>query len=178
MNTLNKIAALLLLSLLSPAFAGQLYQWVGKDGTPTYSPDPPPDGLSYTVVGDNLEPLPEQPATGSVQTVSKKTAPESNTENQLPKKNPVAAVPKWEPVRYANDPTIKQPEEQTGKKTTVASASLDTPVKYVSPECVAMKRDQMILESRFAQAKSDREMDEAILKLGAHTAEQRRVCGN
>jgi len=172
-----------LLGLSSAAFSGTLYQWVGKDGTPTYSPDPPPEGFSFTLVDDNLEPLPNQPSAPEPKAATTGTKIEpvpvasklQQPETPLPAPSPAT---KWKPVRYADDPALKQVEGKPAESKTVVSAAIGTPVKYVSPECLAFKQETMILESRFAQAKTDREMDEAILQLRSHTAGQKQICDN
>jgi len=55
------LVSMLLALVTHTAGANPLYQWIEKDGTPTFSPDPPPKGVDYTIVGPDLEPLTGQP---------------------------------------------------------------------------------------------------------------------
>jgi len=59
----NLLQALVLsFALAQAASANVLYSWTHSDGTPTFSPDPPPKGVPYVVVGPDLQPLPNQSA--------------------------------------------------------------------------------------------------------------------
>lgn len=155
-----------------------LYQWKGKDGTPTYSPDPPPAGVDYVIVDANLEPLPIQPP-----------KPEP-TATGLPATAPAAAlpapvkksIPQWKPIRYATDPSNKQRTQatpRTAEQTTVDENSppvTDFSTSQVSPECLLLKRETQILESYFSEATTDAEMDQAILKLQQKSDAYRKRC--
>lgn len=170
------------------AHAGTLYQWVGKDGTPTYSPDPPPDGVKYELVGADLKPLPKNvdlsrpaAAPAAKTQVKKTTVTQAPTGVEIPvtglptaglpatavplHKKPKKAVPKWKPVRYADDPNppIKQTRKQAAKATSnpVSAAEL----ARNQPGCVKAKQRMVLLESQFAEAANDKEMDQAILQL-------------
>ena len=154
-----------------------LYQWETKNGTPTYSPDPPPKGVKYVVVGPDLKPLAIQPTVSddAVADVKDSIVTTHSTTNIV---TDAAPAKKWKPVRYANAPSnnaqviIKAKANQpalTNKITT-----LDVPV---SRECQVIKRERMILESQFSRAKTDREMDDTILKLHEKSIEYGKQCG-
>lgn len=177
----------------APAFAGTLYQWTGKDGTQTYSPDPPPNGVKYEIVGDDLKPLPKTggtrqaaaaaapaPATapanrGSTGSATGPRLPSVKTNNPRQARQPTAAKPvaPWKPVKYANDPKTQAPP-QTG----AARAEVTEPlaVKIESPACTTAKQQKALLESEFARAATDEQMDRAILKLRDQKAAYKTAC--
>jgi len=187
MRRFSAVLARALLALATPALAaglaltgsqviaGSLYQWTGKDGTPTYSPDPPPDGVNYEIVGADLKPLQTHagssqadaepaPATTTlsqpISPIAKSTADTQAQQKQVPSK-PV--VP-WKPVKYADDPKTQAPPR-------VAAAAVNknttkpTIAQNDSPACTLAKQQRAMLESEFAKATTDENMDRAILKL-------------
>lgn len=167
-----------------------LYQWTTKDGTPTYSPDPPPAGVEYQVVGPDLKPLAKNidltkpvavaPNTGKRKSVAKApttvapttakaakiiTAP---TPLETPVKKP--ATP-WKPVRYANDPKPRVSD-------TVTEAVRPDPVALArrSPECNRAKQKMVLLESQFSEALTDEQMDRAMLRLREQNLQLKSAC--
>lgn len=177
-------AVLMSVSLAIPVLANSalennaLYQWDTKNGTPTYSPDPPPKGVKYIVVGPDLQPLEQQPAplTDSQRSDANKTVAAANNANA--KVTPTLTAKKWKPVRYANAPANNaQPIIKT-KRTieTSAVAEIAAPIAYESDDCLTIKREKLVLESQFARAKTDAEMDSAVLSLRDKSSEYRQKC--
>ena len=157
-----------------------LYQWETRNGTPTYSPDPPPKGVDYVIVGPDLKPLAQQP-TQMADTQRKdgnNTVIEaSNTNTKTTTTQPPAK--KWKPVRYANAPANNPQQIVKARKTIEAAtptAAVATPLVYESDDCLTLKREKLILESQFARAKTDAEMDSAILRLHEKSNEYGRSC--
>lgn len=176
--TLLAVVAFTAQPTLAQLPANALYQWQSQDGTPTYSPDPPPAGVKYVVVDADLNPLPVQPAPSTVAT-GVVTAP-APAALPAPKKS----IPKWKPVRYAQDPNAKPaassqaiPVAATASAIAAsqeANAGINT--SPLSAECQLMKRETQILESYFAEAKTASEMDQAILKLQKKNNDFRQQC--
>lgn len=156
-----------------------LYQWETQNGTPTYSPDPPPKGVKYIVVGPDLQPLAQQPApltdAQRANTGNSVAAASSATAKAPPVQPPVK---KWKPVRYANAPaTNAQPIFKAKKPiATTATPDIAAPIVYESDDCLTIKREKLILESQFARASTDAEMDSAILSLHERSSEYRQKC--
>ena len=179
--------------------ANNLYQWTTSDGTPTYSPDPPPAGVDYQIVGPDLKPLPKQidftqPPTAAAAKTPKSTVkspvvpstqqqPTAKTVPQPSKQattgtaatEPATTKPAkpWKPVRYADNPNAP------AKKPAKAPAQLsEDPVSIArnSPECVSAKQEMLLLEGRFAQAQTDQEMDQAVLLLRDHKSTLQAAC--
>lgn len=188
MRTLTA-AVLISASLALPALGNAaldnntLYKWETKNGTPTYSPDPPPKGVDYVVVGADLQPLAQQPTplTDAERSSPSNTISEAKTANAktVQKAEPVK---KWKPVRYANAPeTSAQPiikakkTPETAAKPTVI-ADIATPIAFESEECLAIKREKLVFESQFTRAKTNAEMDSAILSLRDKSGEYRQKC--
>ncbi len=148
-----------------------LYQWTSKNGTPTYSPEPPQAGVDYVVVDADLNPLPVQP--------KRESATTTPTRVQVPLTAPAKAAPvkpapepKWKPVMYAEDPALKpiRKKREISTEPNLPPATDDLTVAATKPnlesdECLVMKRDKLVLESAFSKAKTDAQMDQAILKL-------------
>ncbi len=168
----------------APAEAGPpaLYRWTGKDGTPTYSPDPPPIGIDYVAVDADLNPLNVQPprqetAVAGVPSI----APSAAIQTLAPQKS----IPKWKPVRYAQDPAKlaakKNRENSQIAGTEVEKTSKDSTTspgrEPLSMECQQIRHEARVLESYFAEAATATEMDQAILKLQQKTQEFRSQCG-
>ena len=197
MKLLAYIPALLAIVLHAPlANANSLYQWTSKDGTPTYSPDPPPKGVQYTVVGPDLQPLAGQPAAPTsatpnnalgklpLQNTTQQKAAENNTVQKskvviaptpksLPEKAP---TPKWKPVKYADAPNAEQ-EQPVFTGNVVTSSTIDSPVTTVSDECLTIKQQLLILEGQFANAHTAQEMDQAVLRLSNYQKSNKGQCG-
>ncbi|OED38871.1 hypothetical protein AB833_17680 [Chromatiales bacterium (ex Bugula neritina AB1)] len=178
MKKLTSFITLYLIFTCQYAIAGQLYLWHGRDGTPTYSPEPPPKGVAYTVVGDNLEPLKNQPAAAiaSKSNTGESSAPKTIITNQITDSSVKPA--KWKPVRYANDPSLKRSGISVAKSKTVVQSAIGTPLAYETEECIGLKQTKLILESQFARATSDTQMDEVILKLREHQSAYDQRCKN
>lgn len=172
-------------SLCAPSYAGTLYQWTGKDGTPTYSPDPPPAGVKYELVGDDLKPLPKNVDMSKPVKIANKPAAANRASNAsvAPAQQPAAQtvipqpmakkpVTPWKPVRYANDPTPRAKKPVKAPKRTQDPAA----VASVSPECKQARQKMVLLESQFAQALTDEQMDAAVLQLSAHKPALQSAC--
>lgn len=144
-----------------------LYQWQTKNGTPTYSPEPPPEGVEYVIVGADLKPLAVQPPK-SAATADNNSIPAQTPANKIP-------APQWKPVRYANAPVTNPTRNQPAPTTTVV-AEVAAPIILESDECLAIKRDKLILESQFARAKSSEEMDNTVLRLHTKSLEYKERC--
>ncbi|MEM7258798.1 MAG: hypothetical protein AAF404_15595 [Pseudomonadota bacterium] len=178
----NIIVTLLTLAALSagPAMAqlpeNALYQWLHKDGTPTYSPDPPPAGIKYVVVDADLNPLPVQPAPAATAATGGAPAPAPAA---LPA--PQKAIPKWKPVRYAQDPNLANKTASQAPSAPPVTPAQESMTRLapapISAECLQLKRETQILESYFAEAKTAAEMDQAILKLQKKNNSFRQQCG-
>ena len=198
MKLLAYIPALLAIVLHAPlANANSLYQWTSKDGTPTYSPDPPPKGVQYTVVGPDLQPLAGQPAAPSVtknnslgtaklplqnvppqnvaegSSVKKSNIVIAPTPKSLPQKAP---TPKWKPVKYADAPSSEK-DQPVFTGNVVTTATIDSPVSTVSDECLTIKQQLLILEGQFANAHTAQEMDQAVLRLSNYQKSNKGQCG-
>lgn len=153
-----------------------LYQWTTADGTPTYSPDPPPPGIEFVVVGADLKPL-------SIQ------APEPATTAAVIPSTPGAAavitpvqksIPKWKPVRYAQAP-VSRPVSQDPQVQLRQQPASPTPAKVVSTrsasaECQLLKRDTRISENFFSDSTTATEMDQVILRLHKISQSYRDRC--
>lgn len=155
--------------------ADALYQWKTKDGTPTYSPDPPPDGVDYTVVDADLNPLPVQP------TADAKASNRVRVDLSQGIKN--APQPKWKPVIYAQDPSLKNIKRKKSANTGTVSppAVGDLTVAATAPAvesdaCLLLKREKLVLESAFSKAKTDAQMDKAILELKEAAERYKKEC--
>lgn len=195
----NLLRALLLsFALTQAASANLLYSWTHKDGTPTFSPDPPPKGVPYVVVGPDLQPLPDQstPA-GSApqqQSFAQQTAPVlpaapvkragdivmTPAPGSLDTAAPSAPVQKpvadWKPVKYADDPNpgANQPVF-TSRAATVESV---TPAaNEVSAMCLDLKHQLNLLEGQFANAYTSEEMDTAVVNLNIFKKQNKGACG-
>ncbi len=153
---------------------GALYQWESSNGTPTYSPDPPPKGTKYIVVGADLQPLAKQPALAPIPEPSAKTAATSIAVAPTPATPTQPPPAKWKPVRYANDPAIKATKTNRAPATITVEATAAT--IYESDECLALKREKLVLESQFARAKTDADMDNTILQLHEKSGEYKQRC--
>ena len=169
------------------AQANNLYQWTTSDGTPTYSPDPPPAGVDYQIVGPDLKPLPKhidftQPpaaakAAAKTQKRAEKTPVASSTQPQptvkTAQQQPAKPATPWKPVRYADNPIA--PAKKPAK---APSQVTEDPVSIArnSPACVSAKQKMVLLESRFAQAQTDQEMDQAVLLLRDHKTTLQVAC--
>ena len=155
-----------------------LYQWETKNGTPTYSPDPPPKGVKYVVVGPDLKPLAVQPALPGDAAQAADDAIVTNDSTIASANSVVAPAKKWKPIRYANAPTDNPQVIIKTKAVTepVVTAEIAAPVVPESNECQVINRERMILESQFARAKTDAEMDDTILRLHAKSIEFGKKC--
>ena len=186
------LVSMLLALVTHTAGANPLYQWIEKDGTPTFSPDPPPKGVDYTIVGPDLEPLTGQP----VPSITPQAAqPASSVAKPAPVASnlaaPVVLTPapqdvvqpvkkpksKWKPVQYADDPNPQRVRTPATTGSTTTSASITAPLTRVSDECLRIKQQQLILESQFAGAHNPQDMDQAILKLNRFNKEIKGTCG-
>ncbi len=185
------IAVPVLMALLhsSVANANNLYQWTGVDGTPTYSPEPPPKGVSFTMVGPDLKPIQGQTQSASNAPASagrlKPTVSTGNSNLVMtpgPSTNPpaqaTAATPKpsWKPVKYADDPNPDS-AQPVFKNSTVTAASISPPVNRITGECLAIKQRLLVLESQFANAQTATEMDQAVLRLSTFQKQNKGQCG-
>jgi len=197
-RSLKTILLLLPLLVSQAAVAAPLYQWTGSDGTPTYSPDPPPKGVPFTLVGADLQPLPANTATP--QSALAPTAPRAPAPAAVANSDATAALrqlqkrsrdvvmtpppttiqttapkTKWKPVKYADDPnpTMNKPTFNSRAN----SAEVDPPIGLVSAECLDVKQKLLLLESQFASAASAKEMDSAVLLLSAFRKNNKGLCG-
>ncbi len=160
LRTLIGCAAALSMSLA--ANAGNLYSWKAPDGTPTYSPDPPPPGTVYTIVGPDLEPI------------SRYKEPPSQAQTANKATPPAAPKPKWKPVLYADAPASGgQPEPVRTSRSSVAETEPASAAATAKPgslsQCLQLRRLIATLENSFARATSNAEMDQAILSLHEQT---------
>ena len=213
MKSLKFTSLVLALVLSQTAGANALYSWKHKDGTPTFSPDPPPKGVPFVIVGPDLKPIPQplpglQQSNGQsngqnnnspTQPVAQQSAPQSSTtasSNVAPPKRATDVVmtpapgslnttaqqqttpasapkPDWKPVIYADDPN-------PGRKTSVTktrSTEAASPADQVSVECLDVKQQVLLLESKFANAESAAEMDAAIVSLSSYKRHNKGLCG-
>jgi hypothetical protein len=182
-NTVTIMCALACLSgpiVLHALDDNALYQWQSKDGTPTYSPDPPPPGIDYVVVDSDLKPLPVQPPRPETTAATAAATPATPAPAAIPAPPGKKSIPKWKPIRYAADPTLPSKKRVTNTDGTAASAEQPVASLSTSPqseECQLLRRETQILESYFAEAESAAEMDRAILKLQEKTNVLRQRCG-
>ncbi len=206
MKSLKNISMLAALLVAQVAVAGPLYQWTTADGTPTYSPDPPPEGTDYIIVGPDLLPLAGQPVAGAnlakpqvtqpaaapaAVTGAKKSADVVMTPApgaaakpapvQAPLQAPVTPVkttPKtrWKPVQYANDPNPGGAKPVFNTQE-AAPAAVTAPVSTVSSVCLNIRQQLSLLESQFANAYSATEMDNAIVRLNQFRIQNKGECG-
>lgn len=161
LRTLLGLGWLLAFSL--PATAGNLYSWTSEDGTPTYSPEAPPPGTVYTIVGPDLEPISRYRQPLRRENQVKPQAPSIATISPAPKS-------KWKPVVYTDAPaTGAQPAPIRTPRQSVTGARKSEPVEPVvsapTSECVKLRRHINGLENSFARATSNAEMDQAVLAL-------------
>lgn len=209
---LLKLTSLVLTLLLSQlAGANVLYSWKHSDGTPTFSPDPPPKGVPYVIVGPDLKPIPQPlpglrqsnpaqsqplvpqsapqaaagvaataaapvkkasdivmtPAPGSVAASPQKTSP------QIAPETPPAD---WKPVTYANDPNPARNTPPASAQPT-ATTPVPAPAGHISAECLNVKQQLLVLESKFANAVTATEMDTAVVMLSNYKKNNKGLCG-
>ncbi len=210
MNLLERFPAIAfsaIVAILSSqaAHATTLYQWTGSDGTPTYSPDPPPKGVSYTIVGADLQPIQGQaPVT---QTAAQPKVPAQALPNPQPTAQPSTALPTpftanrksnvvivpapgsaeqpqttpkksktpWKPVKYADDPNPGANQPVITRATELEN--VEPPLSSVSSQCIAIKQKRLALEGLFANAQTAKEMDDAILRLSKFRKQTDGMCG-
>lgn len=180
----------ILLFISGAAAASPLYSWTTKDGTPTYSTDPPPKGVSYEIVGPDLQPLkgqPVNPATAAA--LPKSTAPASDSavaENVVltpaPGSNTTAVKKKssqprakWKPVIYADDPNPNSAKPEINTAAAIPQAA--PAVNKISEECLGVRQKLLLLESEFANAITAKQMDDAVVQLSVFRKENQGNCG-
>lgn len=200
MKSLKLFSIVLTLLLGSAATANPLYSWTTKDGTPTYSPDPPPKGVSYIIVGPDLQPLQGQPVTASATSAQ---APQSSSiantaasgnlvltpapgsaNTPVKTANNSASQPatpraKWKPVVYADDPnpTANKPVISAPAPSEVAPVSSNQQSNQLSEACLNVRQKVILLESQFANAVTAKQMDDAIVKLSIFKKQNKGYCG-
>jgi len=225
MKSLKFTSVVLTLALSQAVGANALYSWKHKDGTPTFSPDPPPKGVPYVIVGPDLKPIPQplpglqqgddqnsgngnsqsnsseqsppvaqqnvpESATSSAATISP-TASAAATTNAPVKRGgdivmtpapgsadataPAASAAKsdWKPVMYADDPN---PDANTPVEIPPA-AEVPASDNQISAECLDVKQQLLTLESKFANAESATEMDNAIVGINSYRKAKKGLCG-
>ncbi len=195
LKVLSMMKALLVVSLFlaQGAVANPLYSWVTKDGTPTYSPDPPPDGVDYVIVGPDLLPLQGQPvapsqpaaATNPVAANNNVAAPVSNLANpvaaaaQITKSRSTTTKSNWKPVVYADDPNPQTPIRGQAQEPGITAPvePVTAPVTRVSAQCRNIKQQLLLLESQFANAFSAQQMDQAIVRWHRFVKQNQGNCG-
>lgn len=186
--------------------ANQLYSWKHTDGTPTFSPDPPPKGVPYEIVGRDLQPLPAQPSASDVaanqipqipNTPSLNTpaiaaanapaikragdivmtpAPGSDNSAQAPANPALKPAPDWKPVKYADDPNPDANQPVFSARNATAD-TITPPVNQISAECLDVRQQLMLLESQFANAVTGAEMDTAVVRLNTFRNQNKGYCG-
>jgi hypothetical protein len=84
---------------------------------------------------------------------------------------------------YAEDPALKpiRKKREISTEPNLPPATDDLTVAATKPnlesdECLVMKRDKLVLESAFSKAKTDAQMDQAILKLKEASEKYNSVC--
>ncbi len=187
-----KLPSMLVILILSStaAAASPLYSWTTKDGTPTYSPDPPPDGVSYEIVGPDLKPLSGQPITETAnQPMQNASAPPNAvaSDNLVMTPAPVGnatAAPsapraKWKPVIYADDPNpnLKPELSAATPEPKADSLQLNQQGTQLSKECYQFRQKLILLESQFANALTAQQMDDAIVRLNVFRTQNKGYCG-
>lgn len=204
MKLLKLLSTLLALLVSSTSAANPLYSWTTKDGTPTYSPDPPPKGVSYEIVGADLQPLagkPVTPTTAQPQPQSlQNTAITGNAAGNLvltpspgstakPATTKTAAKSpssKWKPVIYADDPnpTTNKPKVNaagaapvTDPTQSIQPVNQVSPVNQLSEACLSVRKQIILLEGQFANALTARQMDDAIVRLNVFRNQNKGHCG-
>ena len=136
MKSLKFTSVVLALVLSQAAGANVLYSWKHKDGTPTFSPDPPPKGVPYVIVGPDLKPIP-QPLPGLQQDNDQgnsQSPPVAQENVPLPSTNPTSAAP----VKSASDVVMtpapgsidSTPAQPAAAASTPAPATDWKPVRY------------------------------------------------
>ncbi len=193
-------------SLSTSTIAGTLYQWTGKDGTPTYSPDPPPAGVNYELVGADLQPLPKNTdATKATQTATATTvsrapkapvAPPQGQSAENAGQNPslmqqAAQLATQEPAQQPAQQAPKKPivpwkpvryanDPNPAKKAQVRTSAANAPdpvsIARNSPACASARQKMALLEGQFAQSVTDEQMDAAILQLREHKPAFKAAC--
>lgn len=190
MKSLKLVVTLMALALAPMVAANPLYSWTTKDGTPTYSPDPPPKGVAYEIVGADLKPLQTQPASTSqaAAEASPANAPADNlvlspkparsvTTSTPPAKSKTA----WKPVVYADDPNpndagveLARAEPANAAAQSRATANADN---QISTECFSVLKQIRYLEDRFANAFTATQMDNAVVRLHEFRKQNKGSCG-
>jgi len=216
MKSLKFTSVVLALILSQMAGANALYSWKHKDGTPTFSPDPPPKGVPYVIVGPDLKPIPQplpglnqnnnqnnnagqsqsiaqqaqsQPSVNALPpasisaTPAKRAgdivmtpAPGSAGEAAKPQpalNTPEAAKPDWKPVMYADDPN----PARNNPVTSATTAPEPTAASRITVECLDVKQQLLMLESKFANAATATEMDTAIVNINSYRKAKKGLCG-
>lgn len=194
MKSLKLPLILLTLALSTAASANPLYSWTTKDGTPTYSPDPPPEGTKYEIVGADLKPIagqptpPAKPSSPAQDTVVKAEAVAGDKIVLTPapgsrdtaaaqttaRSTRTAPPPKWQPVIYADDPNPKALKQEFNA--TAATPEALAPLNQVSDACINFKQQVILLESQFAHAISAKEMDDAVVRLNIFRKQNKGNC--
>ena len=196
MKSLKLHVTLMTLVLAQAAVANPLYSWTTKDGTPTYSPDPPPKGVAYEIVGADLKPLQQQPASAPQATApaasqsnppASQAADQTNSSNNLvvaptpvncatANAKPVKANNAWHPVVYANDPNPIKASAEPVSAAAQPSAEV-TAVNQISSECISVLKQVTFLEDQFASAFTAEQMDDAVVRLNDFRKQNKGSCG-
>ncbi len=194
MKSLRLLSTLFMLLFCSAVTASPLYSWTTKDGTPTYSPDPPPKGVSYVIVGPDLKPLAGQPVTPGAPSPSENKTPTTTaatssnlvltpspgSKSNATKTSAKSPSSKWKPVVYADDPN---PTANKPKISAAVSAPVEDPLQsnqqtiQYSKECFKVRQKVLLLESQFANALTAQQMDDAIVRLNVFRNENKGNCG-
>ncbi len=123
MKSLKFTSVVLTLALSQAVGANALYSWKHKDGTPTFSPDPPPKGVPYVIVGPDLKPIP-QPLPGLQQGNNQGTSPTNN-----------GPINNGQVNNSQSQPVTQQPLPQpaANNQATVPAATNAAPVANAAP---------------------------------------------
>jgi len=181
----RKIACILLLVIAQPALSAKLYRWTEADGSITFSPTPPAQGIAFETIGDNTDGktgLQKDIATNTVQRPSPVAglgaSPKLTAEDLRTPAKPNTAVT-YAPASNGMKPGISrstvQPAATAAPAVQVAAAN---PIARNTTFMSAKKRQQcedlskrvISLERRLRLELSDDDMDNTVIHMARYQA--------
>lgn len=188
---MNRLAFCIILLLFSGStFAEKLYRWIEPDGSITFSPNPPAEGIDFTVV-DSASAISESNANeGSSNARSILATSEHSLDADTPLPKPAQPV-QIQPATAVAVPKLNYAPDNTGSSQPVQNeaiaADASAPVQQRSTQtvvatdkrqhCNDLSKRVISLERRLRSPLDAEDMDNTVMAMARYQRSYDQYCG-
>ncbi len=182
---IRRISLLLLLANASVAFAQPLYKWIEADGSITFSPTPPANGVNFEKLGEpspvatslTIDPLPAEttvPSPAPALPVSRMEYAPGNSRDLPDAISRGSAGSAVQPVN--SGVAVIRPESSTPIDSDDDQSASNSAASYKQSRCQDLKKRVTSLERRLKSHLTPEDMDNTVLHMARYQRSYDQYC--